>query len=101
MAEEVKKEIKVSEVNYKVGTDFQATLTLFSGKEITIDLMKTSNKEWRLITNPKTTEEEEFAILSKATGLKVEDVGNLPQPDYRLIVDAFLRLAVQPLTNPT
>ncbi|MBU1235000.1 MAG: phage tail assembly protein [Proteobacteria bacterium] len=103
MAEDVKKaeEVKVSEVNYKVGEDFKATLTLFSGKEITIDLMKTSNKEWRSITNPKTTEEEEFAILAKATGLKPEDISNMAQPDYRLIVDAFLRLAVQPLTNPT
>lgn len=63
--------------------------------------MKTSNKEWRKITNPKTTEEEEFEILAKASGLKVEEIGNIPQPDYRLILDAFLRLAIQPLTNPT
>ena len=89
------------EVNYKVAEDFKATVKLFSGKEVVIDLMKPSAKEWRLITNPKTTEEEEYAILAKATGMSAEELGELAEPDYRLIIDAFVRLGSQPLTNPT
>ena len=89
------------EVNYKVAEDFKASLKLFSGKDVIIDLMKASAKEWRLITNPKTTEEEEFAILAKVTSITEKELGELAQPDYRLIVDAFIRLGTQPLTNPT
>ena len=89
------------DVNYKVAEDFKATVKLFSGREIIIDLMKPSAKEWRLITNPKTTEEEEYAILGKATGLTNVELAELAQPDYRLVIDAFVRLGTQPLTNPT
>lgn len=89
------------DVNYKVAEDFKAEVKLFSGKQVGIDLMKASAKEWRLITNPKTTEEEEFAILAKVTSIKVEELAELAQPDYRMIVDAFIRLGTQPLTNPT
>lgn len=89
------------DVNYKVAEDFKATVKLFSGREIIIDLMKPSAKEWRLITNPKTTEEEEYAILAKATGLTNVELAELAQPDYRLVIDAFVRLGTQPLTNPT
>ena len=89
------------DVNYKVAEDFKATVKLFSGKEVIIDLMKPSAKEWRQITNPKTTEQEEYAILAKATGMSAEELAELPQPDYRLVIDAFVRLGTQPLTNPT
>lgn len=89
------------EVNYKIAEDFKATVKLFSGKEINLDLMKVQTKEWKQITKPGTTDDQEYEILSKASGLKVEELENLTQPDYRLIIDAFLRLGTQPLTNPT
>lgn len=89
------------EVNYKVAEDFKATVKLFSGKTVVIDFMKVTTQEWKSAVKVNTPEEEEYKILSKATGLPIEELGKLPQPDYRLIVDAFIRIGTQPLTNPT
>lgn len=89
------------EVKYKVAEDFKATVKLYSGKEVVIDMMKVSTKEWKTAVRVNTSEEEEYKIVSKATGLAVLELENLSQPDYRLIVDAFIRIGTQPLTNPT
>lgn len=89
------------ETKYRVAEDFKATVVLFSGKEIQLDMMKISTAEWRQAIKVGTTEEEEYAILSKASEMPVEELQKLPQPDYRQIIDAFIRLGTQPLTNPT
>ncbi len=89
------------EVKYKVAEDFKAAVKLYSGKEVVIDMMKVSTKEWKTAVRVNTSEEEEYKIVSKATGLEVLELENLSQPDYRLIVDAFIRIGTQPLTNPT
>jgi len=89
------------EPKYKVAEDFKATVKLYSGNEVIIDMMKVSTTEWKTAVKVNTTEEEEYKILSKATGLDAGEIGKLPQPDYRLIIDAFIRIGTQPLTNPT
>lgn len=89
------------EVNYKVAEDFKATVKLFSGKEVIIDFIKVSTKDWKEITKTGLSDEREYEILSKATGLKAEELESMSQPDNRLIIDAFIRLGTQPLTNPT
>ncbi len=87
--------------NYKVADDFKATVKLFSGKEIVIDLMKVSYADFKQIIKPGTEEEIEYAILSKATGMKVEELANMAQPDYRLLTETFVKISTQPLSNPT
>ena len=88
------------EVNYKVAEDFKGIVTLFSGREVTIDMMKITAQEWRQALKAETNEQE-AEIIAKAANMKAEELIGLPLPDYRLIVDSFVRLGVQPLANPT
>lgn len=89
------------EPKYKVAEDFTATVKLFSGQEITIDMMKVTAKEWKEVVKPGQSDEDEAAIISKACGIAKEALMTMPQPDYRLVIDSFVRLGTQPLTNPT
>ncbi len=91
----------MSEPNYKIADDFKATVKLFSGREVVLDMMKISTAEWKQAIKTGTSDEEEYAILSKASGLSVEELGTMSQPDYRLLIEAFIRLGTQPLANPT
>ena len=89
------------EVKYKVAEDFKASVKLLSGQEVVIDMMKINAKEWKDIVKPGQTDEDEAAIISRATGVAADKLLSMPQPDYRLIIDSFIRLGTQPLTNPT
>ena len=89
------------EANYKVADDFKTTVKLFSGKEVTIDITKVDISEWKKAVKVSTPEDEEYQIISKATGISVEGLGKISQPDYRMIIDTFVRLGTQPLSNPT
>ena len=91
----------MDETKYKVAEDFKATVTLFSGQKVVLDMMKVSTAEWKQAIKTGTKDEEEFTILSKASGLSTEELGKMFQPDYRMLIDAFIRLGTQPLTNPT
>ena len=89
------------EVSYKVAEDFKAKVKLFSGKEVEVDLMKATSKEWKTLLSTDTTQDKEYEIIARVSGMSIEELESIPYPDYRLIADAFLRLGSQPLTNPT
>ena len=89
------------EVKYKVAEDLKMKATLFSGREVVVDISKVSTKDWKAITRPGLTDEEEAAILEKATGISPDDLMKMTQPDYRLVVDLFFKAGTQPLSNPT
>lgn len=80
---------------------FKAEVTLFSGKVITVDLMKISTREFREMTDPKQPDKDEAINIAKACGISIEEILALPLPEYRLVASAFLRLATMPLQNPT
>jgi hypothetical protein len=58
-------------------------------------------KDWKKITRGGVTDEEEYEILTRATGLKSGELEDLLQPDYRLLIEKFVILGTQPLENPT
>ena len=89
------------EVKYKAADDLKISVTLFSGKVVVIDMMKITMSEWKTALKTSTPEEEEHKIIAKVTGMKVEELAKLLQPEYRLIIDGFFRAGTQPLTNPT
>lgn len=89
------------EPKYKVEADFKASVKLFSGREVVIDLMKVKTKDWKVITKGAVSDEEEYKILAKVTGLKPEEFEDMLQPDYRLLIEHFVILGTQPLKNPT
>jgi preprotein translocase subunit Sss1 len=91
----------MAETNYKVAENFKATVKLYSGEEIEVDMMKISIQEWKSVIKVGVPDEEEYKIISKVTGLELDKISKLPQPDYKLIVDLFVKLGTQQVTNPT
>ncbi len=85
----------------KIIEGFKAEVTLFSGKVVTVDMMKVSTKEFREMTDIKQPDRDEAITIAKSIGMKVEEILDLPLPDYRLVASAFLELATKPLSNPT
>ncbi len=77
-----------------------ADFTLSDGREIDIDLSQLTIKEWRSLRDPAQPDEEEFALISRVTGLKVEDVENIKQPDYQLLISALVARSVNPVSDP-
>lgn len=91
----------MAETIYKVADDFKAAVKLFSGRTVIVDINKITAKEWREALKTGTPQDKEFEILSKATGLNANELENMSQPEYRILIDTFLKIGTQPLTNPT
>jgi len=74
-------------------------LKLSDGREVTIDLHKMSMKEYRAVFfDPKVDDELANKLLENVSGLKkVED---LPQPDYRMLINKVYAMSIRPLSDP-
>ena len=87
---------------YEILEGFKAKVTLFSGGEVTLDMMKIQAREWRSLIDPKEGENiDEAEILGKAAGMTADAILALPQPDFMLLGHALIQVARQPLENPT
>jgi hypothetical protein len=75
-------------------------ITLPDGREITIDLSAITVREYRELFNTKQTAEEEDATMSKVSGLSVDELLDLPQPEYRRMWQVFFQGAREPLSDP-
>jgi hypothetical protein len=75
-------------------------VVLAGGSTIKVDMGRISIREYRelLATKDQVREDE---LLAQAAGLTVDELLDLPQPDYRLVVDAFFKTARAPLADPT
>jgi hypothetical protein len=74
--------------------------TMPDGQEIIFDLDKISIREYRKFATGSMMSEDDDTLLAKVSGLTVEDIGNLPQPQYRLLLRAFFEKAREPLADP-
>ena len=87
---------------YEILEGFKAKVTLFSGGEVTLDMMKITAREWRELIDPKEGERvDEAALIGKAAGMTADAILALPQPDYMLLAHTLIQVARQPLENPT
>lgn len=77
-----------------------ADVTLSDGKEITFDLSKMTIKEYRSILDPQEETDKSDGTLARVAGMELEDVQNLPYPDYRRIANAFFKKCQEPLQLP-
>ena len=75
-------------------------LVLKDGREIEIDMYQLSIKEWRALLRPEQPDEEEYATLAKLTGLTPEEVEDIKQPDFQLLVQAITKKAANPVSDP-
>ena len=76
-----------------------ADVTLSDGREITFDLLKISQKEYRALFSNAQPDTEGDEIVGRCCGMSAEEVGDLPQPDYRRLVRAFFKRASEPLDD--
>lgn len=73
---------------------------LSDGRELTADLYKISQREYRSLFDKAQPAAEEDAIVGKAFGLTADEIADMPQPDYRLVVREFFDKAKEPLADP-
>lgn len=77
-----------------------ADVKLSTGKQITFDLFAINIAEYRSlfeVGQPKVKEDE---LLSRVSGLTVEEYLELPYPDWRQLTLAFFTKAREPLNDP-
>lgn len=70
------------------------------GKAIAFDLDKITRKEFTDFARGKLTDDQDNALLARVCGLTVKQIENLPQPEYRRLVRAFYKEAMEPLADP-
>lgn len=75
-------------------------LTLSDGRDITIDLRLITLREFRRLLDAGQEQSAEDSTVAKACGLTLDEYLDLPQPDARRVVQAFLKAATQPLSDP-
>ena len=75
-------------------------LKLSDGTEVTIDLYKITISEWRSLLNPEQSNEDEYKLLAKVSGLTAKKVADLPYPDFRLLGQKVAEKASNPLSDP-
>lgn len=76
-------------------------VTLSTKETLTIDTNRVSIKEFRSLFDANQDDADEFAIIGKIIGKTGEQVSELGQMDYRRLLDAVIKAAGEPLTDPT
>jgi hypothetical protein len=77
-----------------------ADLILSDGREITFDLSQMTLREYRGLFDKKQPQEAEDRVISKISGLTLDEYLDLPQPDWRRMLSAFFKKAREPLADP-
>ena len=75
-------------------------LVLKDGREIEIDMYQLSIGEWRALLRPEQEDEDEYKTIGKLTGLTAEEVEEIKQPDYQLLIRAVIKKAANPVSDP-
>lgn len=76
------------------------TVTLSSGRVLTIDLQQMTMREYRTLFSTATTPEQDDVIYAKCLGITPDELIDLPQPDYRAACFAVIDAARKPLEVP-
>jgi hypothetical protein len=85
------------ETRIEIVEGFKSKVTTYSGDVITIDLMKFTQAEW---SKAYSAGGDEAVVLSKATGISVEDFMKMPLGDYKIIAHGLREAGNKPLGNP-
>ena len=70
-----------------------AKITLSDGRVVNVTSAKMTVREFRAFVSPGGGPEEDDAMVSKYTGISVDDLQDLTQTDYRTLVFAIVREA--------
>lgn len=77
-----------------------AEVKLSDGRGLVFDLSKITISEFRALLDPARNEGEGDELLGRCVGLTADEIGALPYPDYRVLVEAFYKTAREPLADP-
>ena len=88
-------------IEFKPADDFKTEITLYSGLKVHLDLMQITEKEWRKIFDPKTSDEEEIELVCRVSDMTPEQYKNLKLPEVKQFSEALLKLGLQPTANPS
>lgn len=77
-----------------------ADVTLHDGRELTVDLQLITIREYRTLFDRTQPQENEDALIAKCVGLSLDEYLSLSQPDFRRVVEVFLKRAREPLADP-
>ena len=77
-----------------------ADFTLTSGRELSFDLGKISIKEWQSLRSPAYSTDADNAVISKITGMKVDEIEDMPADDFNRLTFAMFKKMREPLSDP-
>jgi hypothetical protein len=83
-----------------MGASPKGTVTLSDGREIAVDVSTLKVKEWRAFFNPSFSTDEEDKIVSRLSGLSVDQLQDLLRDDFRRLFDKIIELSNRPLDDP-
>jgi hypothetical protein len=73
--------------------------TLSDGKEVDFDFSKVTRKEYRALFDASQSNEAGDEVVSRITGLTIEQLDNMPQLDWARLIREIVRRANNP--DPT
>lgn len=76
------------------------TVILSDGREVTVDVSTLTQREFRNFFNPATPDADGDKVVSRLTGLKTKEIGDLLRDDYRRVMAAVIDLSNRPLADP-
>jgi hypothetical protein len=76
-----------------------ADVVLGDGREIRFDLMKITKREYDSLFDRNQPDDEEAVILAKVSGLKPEDIDELPLLDWKRFMQGFYKRVSDPVTE--
>ena len=77
-----------------------ADFTLLNGDEITFDLDKLTLSEWQGMKNPAFAQKEEYEIISRMTGIEVENISKMTMGEYKRLFRKLMDKIRNPLSDP-
>jgi hypothetical protein len=75
-------------------------LTLSTGEDVYFDLTQITEREYRSLFDPKTTNAVEDVIVARVAGISVDHLLDLNKIDSKKFYLAFLKKCREPLSNP-
>jgi len=74
---------------------------LGNGRELTFNLMKININEYRSLFDPAQSPQAGDEVIAKTCDISAAEIGKLPQPEYKKLLEAFFTKARSPTENPT
>ena len=75
-------------------------VTLKDGRVVEFDLYQITQKEYVEWFSKDSTPEYEQELIAKVTGLSVDELDNMPRPDYHKVAMRLIALVKNPLLLP-